>query len=309
MLLALGLSGCSHSIRIESANQNSRVSVLVIHYTSSDFINSLNSLTLSSNRPVSSHYLIPEPLDASYGRANIQTHQLVDESSRAWHAGRGNWKDKTNINDVSIGIELVNRATCIESMLMQTEQVDDKNVKPPTFCFYPDYSEQQIALLIDLSKGILERHPDIHPTRVIGHSDMAPDRKQDPGPRFPWHRLYKAGIGAWYDMEIAARYWQLFQVQAPGLIAVQRALKAYGYHLDVTGELDKPSQEVLGAFQMHFNPATVTQQPDIKTVSILFALIDRYYPASLGGICAAEDDPTSTGHCPGLEDDIQKLAL
>lgn len=107
---------------------------------------------------------------------------LVEENERAWHAGASAWATRRNLNDTSIGVEIVNLAT------------EDKGV----FTF-PPYNPIQIAAVKELAANILQRYPDITPVNVVGHSDIAIGRKSDPGAAFPWKELYDAGIGAWYD--------------------------------------------------------------------------------------------------------------
>ena len=177
LALALAISGCEGVQRSVSANQNSRVSIVVIHHTTSNFEDSYYVLTEPTSRPVSSHYLIPEPGDPTYRKSKLQVHQLVDENRRAWHAGVSHWGGKEGINDQSIGIELVNRTWCHAS----DESKDPATGYPERICYFPDFDDGQLALLTDLLDEILERHPDIRPTHIVGHSDVAPDRKIDPG--------------------------------------------------------------------------------------------------------------------------------
>ncbi|NIA27060.1 MAG: penicillin binding protein PBP4B, partial [Desulfobulbaceae bacterium] len=126
------------------------------------------------------------------------------------------------------------------------------------------------------------------PTHIIGHADIAPDRKIDPGPRFPWQRLYRLGYGAWYDDETVIRYWEQFIQQPMPVRNVQAALEAYGYGIDVTGELDKQTHNVLRAFQMHFRPSEVSNEVTPTTVAILYALIEKYYPEQLDELLVVE---------------------
>ena len=279
MAAACSTSGSRGTVVVDSANQDSRVNVVVIHHTSEDFEGSLNILTQPSSYPVSSHYLVPEPLDPSYEDEQLKVYALVPEQQRAWHAGNSYWAGQTKLNNVSVGIEIVNETYCHRAPDMAKEETADWPSE--TICFYPDYPETQLALVIDLLKGILERHPEVKPTHVIGHSDIAPQRKIDPGPRFPWQRLYKLGIGAWYDDETVIAYWERFNRQMPTVLQMQEALHSYGYRIEPTGELDEQTRNVLRAFQHHFLPYRVTEQFTVETAATLYALLEKYYPDEL----------------------------
>lgn len=138
---------------------------LVLHYTALDFAASVKALTTGA---ASAHYLIPAPHDPSYKAAGFKGQRifnLVAEEDRAWHAGVSGWARRDNLNDTSIGIEIVNLAR------------DDDGV----FTF-PDYERSQINALKQLAKNILQRYPDMTPKNVVGHSDIAVGRKSDPGP-------------------------------------------------------------------------------------------------------------------------------
>lgn len=288
--------GCTGMATVESANQNSRVSIIVIHHTTADFGDSVRILTKPSRNPVSSHYLIPEPGDPSYEDSTLKTYQLVDESRRAWHAGDSYWAGKSGLNDQSIGIELVNQTWCHAS----TEWVDPASGRPDRLCFYPDFDDGQINLLVELLDGILERHPNIQPTHIIGHSDIAPGRKIDPGPRFPWQRLAALGYGAWYDDATVIQYWELFREQPLPLLNVQKALAAYGYKIEATGEYDEQTRNVLRAFQLHFRPWAVTSEVTREMTATLFALLDKYYPETLDELLFVEA-PIDTGEPDATE--------
>jgi N-acetylmuramoyl-L-alanine amidase len=275
----------------ESANQNSRVSIVVIHHTTSNFADSLLVLTKPTSRPVSSHYLIPEPDDETYDKSEIAVYQLVDENRRAWHAGVSYWGGKSGLNDQSIGIEIVNQTWCHAS----DASVNPYSGGPERICFYPDFAEKQIDLLVELLDGILERHPDIKPTHIVGHSDIAPDRKIDPGPRFPWQRLARMGYGAWPDDDTVIRYWERFLIEPLPLMNIQQALAAYGYNIETTGEADEQTRDVLRAFQLHFRPWLVSQALDVETAAILYALIDKYYPEQLQELLTVEELPEVDG--------------
>jgi N-acetylmuramoyl-L-alanine amidase len=136
---------------------NSRVRSLVFHYTASNFAESVKSLTGPS---VSAHYLVPDPDDATYkaaGFEGMRVFNLGDEKDRAWHAGVSGWRGRTNLNDSSLGIEIVN----------------DASDRDGQFTF-PPFHPQQTKAAKDLALNILQRYPDITPTNVGGHADIAP---------------------------------------------------------------------------------------------------------------------------------------
>lgn len=238
---------------------NRRVRFLVFHYTAINFNGSVNALAKGSQ--VSAHYLLPTPADPSYQRAGfdrVRIFNLVDESERAWHSGVSAWGGRSNLNDTAIGIELVNEAS----------------VSNGQFTF-PEYHPEQIAALIQLSRDILQRYPDIAPTHVLGHSDIAIGRKSDPGAAFPWHALHEAGIGAWYDDATKAQFQAQFASDMPKPEDIQAKLRTYGYSVP-----NQPSgsymRSLLRAFQLHFRPGDHRGVVDAETVAILYALVQRY---------------------------------
>lgn len=254
-------------------SHTSRVRHLVIHYTSSDEARSLATLT---GPHVSAHYVLPLPARRHDGEPLI--YQLVDESRRAWHAGASAWRGRTNLNDTSIGIEIVNHGPDRSFAEVEAALEADPEVAPPIH--WAPYPGAQLDALIRLARDIIARHG-IRPSDVVAHSDIAPTRKIDPGPAFPWQRLYEAGIGVWPEAARVARYRARFAAAAPGTTTLQRALAAWGYPLEVSGELDDPTRAVLRAFQMRFRPADYRGQPDTETTAILWALLERYHPEAL----------------------------
>jgi len=282
--LVLLTSCTSNTLSVEevhSKNYGQRIKFLIMHYTGSDYHHSLQALVHQGS--VSSHYLVPESHDKTYLDDELKVLKLVDENERAWHAGSSYWQGRTAINDQSIGIEIVNTAKCEYLPQEQTELVKEQGLVNNQLvvnkmCFFPDYDPKQIQLLIELSKEILKQNPDITPTNIIGHSDISAQRKNDPGPRFPWYQLYQSGIGAWYEQETVLKYWQLFDIQMANIGLIQQALHRYGYDIEETGELDSQTQAVLHAFQTHFLPWKVTDRADEQTVATLFALLEKYMP-------------------------------
>ena len=293
--IATVLQGCAtrDTVFVESVNQDTRVRIVVIHHTTGNFQGSLNILTKDSGNPVSSHYLIPEPGDPSYAGKDLKVYSLVPENGRAWHAGSSYWAGKTALNDMSVGIELVNQTYCRKSeQPVPPEQLDRE---PARICFYPDFPETQLKMLTDLLGGILSRHTEVKPTDIVGHADIAPQRKIDPGPRFPWQRLYRLGYGAWYDDDTVFKYWEKFRLELPSVLTLQTALHDYGYAIELSGEHDKQSRNVVRAFQMHFLPWQVSGEFTDETAAVLYALMEKYHPAELEVLLSEEHAAADNG--------------
>jgi N-acetylmuramoyl-L-alanine amidase len=192
---------------------------------------------------VSSHYVVDE-----HGHVL----QLVPEVRRAWHAGVSSWEGVSDINSRSIGIEIGN---------------------PGHSYGYPDFPEAQIVAVIALCRDIVVRHR-IRPDRVLGHSDVAPQRKHDPGEKFPWQRLHHAGVGAWVE----APPVRPGAVVGPGdggveVAELQEALRRYGYGIEATGIYDELTVTVVTAFQRHFQPTRVDGRADGSTIAMVRALL------------------------------------
>ncbi len=247
--LAALLAACGGSgpLKIDDSysakGQNSRVRYLVVHYTA---LNNMTSLKVLTQRDVSAHYLITD-------ERRPTVYRLVDENRRAWHAGLGSWYGFTDLNTGSIGIEIVNLG-----------RLDDGRWMP--------YTPEQIKTLTVLLQDLAQRHG-VAPRNIIGHSDLAPQRKQDPGPLFPWKELAQAGIGRWYNeaqaRQLQAQYAALPLQQAP---EVQALLRKAGYETPETGVFDKATQNVIAAFQMHYRPSRFDGVLDAQTLAILKSL-------------------------------------
>ena len=237
---------------------NRRVRFLVFHYTAIHFNGSVNAL--AKGNEVSAHYLLPNPADPTYQRAGfgrLRIFNLVDEGERAWHAGSSAWAGRSHLNDTAIGIELVNEATASNGQFT-----------------FPPYHPEQIDALIQLSRDILQRYPDITPTHVVGHSDISIGRKSDPGAAFPWQRLHEAGIGAWYDETRKAQFLAQFARALPAAREVQAQLRAYGYEVPAQPNASQ-MRALLRAFQLHFRPSDYRGVLDAETAAILYALVER----------------------------------
>ena len=276
-ILLACLAACDSPTMIDlpSENQGSRIDYVVLHFTSEDYAESVRLLTTRTENPVSAHYLIPLAGDPTYPRRSAIIHRLVPEERRAWHAGRSYWAGEESLNSRSIGIEIVNLSRC--------ETPADETVYTPVEdnCRFKAFTDDQIELVIGLLTDILARYPGIDAVDVIGHADIAPARRYDPGPLFPWQRLYEAGIGAWPDETSVARWRNEFSAVMPTTLYVQEALAAYGYKLSLTGEEDLETRNALRAFQLHFLPSRVSGLVDQETAAVLFALLEKYRPDEL----------------------------
>ena len=254
-LVVVVISGCATGPRIDtrytSISQDSRVQFLILHYTAGDFPVSLKTLT---EGPVSSHYLVDD--------ATATIYRLVDESRRAYHAGESFWKGSTRLNASSIGIEIVNPGY--------------KDTPEGRVWF--DFPESQITAVIDLVKQVVNQH-EIKPERILAHSDIAPQRKVDPGPRFPWKLLADAGLIPWPDAgQVALRRAQ-FERELPDVAWFQKKLAVHGYAVPQNGMLDEETRNVLAVFQMKYRPARFDGTPDPETAAILEVLTSMPMPA------------------------------
>jgi len=210
------------------------VDTLILHYTGMQSAAAALERLCDPAAKVSAHYLIDEDGGVT---------ALVAEEARAWHAGVSAWRGEAGLNDRSIGIELVN---------------------PGHEFGYRPFPEAQMTCLIALCRDILGRHP-IPSARVLGHADVAPLRKQDPGELFDWAALAAAGIGLWPGDPAP--------IAVPAVGEAQDLLQRYGYEVPRTGVLDKETKAVLVAFQRHFRPGDVSGALDGETAARLKALL------------------------------------
>jgi len=222
---------------------NTPVDILILHYTGMRTAQAAIDVLRDPAREVSSHYVVDE--DGAILR-------LVPEDRRAWHAGISFWRGHTALNGRSIGIEIVN---------------------PGHEWGYRDFPALQMAAVCELCLGIVARHP-IPPRNVIAHSDVAPDRKEDPGEKFDWEGLARNGIGVWPhgtpDLGTGGAVRD-----AASLRDVRAALASIGYRVMPEGALDPALSTVLRAFQRHWRPEAVNGQADAGTLARLLGVVAR----------------------------------
>jgi N-acetylmuramoyl-L-alanine amidase len=220
--------------------------MILLHYTGMQTGDAALARLTTSASKVSAHYVVFE---------NGRIVQCVQEDKRAWHAGESSWSGETDINSRSIGIEIVN---------------------PGHEFGYSAFPLRQTAAVISLCKSIITRRGPIGADRILGHSDVAPARKQDPGEKFPWELLSESGIGHWVR---AAPLNLEGPTLTPGergeqVARLQRTLAAYGYGIVENGEYDDATKIVVTAFQRHFRPAKIDGIADASTLLTLRALIE-----------------------------------
>lgn len=249
-----------HSHQAQGKNQ--RIQSIVLHYTAEDDAESIRVLTTEN---VSAHYLIPL-------FENPTIYHLVPDNERAWHAGSGEFGGRRVLNDTSIGIEIVNEG--IKKDYRKLTPLNNEGYHPPEH--FVEFTDTQIKKLAFLIKTLTKKY-DIQPTQIIGHSDMAPSRKIDPGAKFPWERLYKEyDIGAWYDEADKQQFMVDGSFETSSVSEIKRLLKAYGYAINDANEWDKSSRDVIYAFQLHFRPQVINGVMDLETYAILKALNKKY---------------------------------
>lgn len=232
---------------MSSPNYNQRklaISMLVLHYTGMESGQAACERLCDPTAEVSAHWLVHED-----GRIE----SLVDEEHRAWHAGVGRWNGVTDINSASIGVEIVNGGHNIP--------LEDGSLPP--------YPGVQILAVIKLAKEIIARH-NIQSNNIVGHSDIAPDRKEDPGEHFPWAGLAASGVGYWPgDPSGDTRI--LFEPgdRDRGISIIQRGLADIGYGASVTGCLDATTEEIIRAIQRRYRPSKIDGIIDMDVMEIL----------------------------------------
>ena len=255
VLMLLALAGCAsqHSgsnyrldESLKASGKNSRIDIIVLHYTASTKPNALLTLT---NREVSAHYVVSDD-------SKPVVYKLVDENLSAWHAGESSWYGRTFVNPRSIGIEIVHPGWARNSGGE----------------LGPLFPAAQIDAVITLTREVAKRHG-VAPENIVGHSDVAPLRKQDPGPAFPWKKLAQAGVGRWFDEAAAAKYQaEYVRYGPPDAGWFQKQLKRVGYSVPESNYFDANTLHTIAAFQMHYRPELVNSKPDAQTAARLRAL-------------------------------------
>jgi N-acetylmuramoyl-L-alanine amidase len=274
LLSLVGLAGCQHGPSINwghlSRNQDSRVQFIVVHATEIDFPTSLQVLT---HGDVSSHYLVDRD-GTIYG--------LVPENRRAWHAGPSYWEGATPLNPSSIGIEIV-------SVPLGMPEATEAG-----------FPEAQITAVERLVADIAQRH-EVRPDRIVGHGEIQPEGRTDPGRLFPWQRLIAKGLVPTTDPRLVEQFTLDFQNHGlPDLNWVQSRLSLQGYQVPCTGDLDPPTRRVLSVFQGRYRQSLITGEPDVETLAILAALTSpggRRVLDPQRGWREFQPDPPLHAHC------------
>lgn len=228
-----------------SPNFDSRTAppdMLILHYTGMQTGEAALARLRDPEAKVSSHYLVEED-----GRV----FSLVAEERRAWHAGKSFWKGETGLNGNSIGIEIVN---------------------PGHEFGYRPFPDAQIASVIELLSEIRERWT-ISDARILGHADIAPDRKEDPGELFPWKRLAEAGHGLWAEPPPAPGEPLSEGAEGVGVFALQAGLTRMGFDIPPSGQFDQATREIVTAFQRHWVQTRFDGVADGETRARLIALL------------------------------------
>ena len=215
---------------------------LVLHYTGMQTGEAALARLRDPEAKVSSHYMVEED-----GRV----FRLVPEERRAWHAGVSFWKGRDDLNSASVGIEIVN---------------------PGHEFGYRPFPEAQIAAVTALVADVRGRWM-IEDSRIVGHSDVAPERKDDPGELFPWKRLAEAGHGLWVEPPAAPGAPLGEGEEGPGVFALQAGLTRLGYDCAPSGKFDAHTTAVVRAFQRHWVQSRFDGVADGKTRARLIGLL------------------------------------
>ena len=215
---------------------------LILHFTS---IDQARSLRVLSQQGVGSHYLVGDDQPTT-------VYRLVDENRAAYHAGVSSWKTYTHLNASSIGIEIVNFGY----------------QESPTGRYYQPFPQQQIDAVITLAKDIVARH-NIKPENILGHVEIAPQRKRDPGPFFPWKQLAAAGLVFWPNEADVMIQKAIYEQELPDIVWFQKNLSDIGYAAPKTGLWDQETTNVLIVFQTRYRPTLFDGIPDAHSAALI----------------------------------------
>ena len=232
-------------IQAPSPNFDARVrppDMIVLHYTGMPTGEAALAKMCDPDAKVSAHYMVEED-----GRI----FSLVPEERRAWHAGKSFWKGETDINAVSVGIEVVN---------------------PGHEFGYRPFPEAQIEALADLIADVRSRWT-IPDARILGHADVAPDRKEDPGELFPWKHLSELGHGLWVEVGAAPGAALAEGEEGLGVLALQAGLNRLGYDCPPSGKYDATTTTIVRAFQRHWLQTRFDGVADGETRARLVSLL------------------------------------
>jgi N-acetylmuramoyl-L-alanine amidase len=227
--------------------------MIILHYTGMQTAAAAIERLRDPAARVSAHYVVEED-----GRV----HRLVPEERRAWHAGKSWWQGETDCNGASIGIEIVN---------------------PGHEFGYRAFPEAQVEAVIALIDGVRTRWT-VPDTRIVGHSDVAPSRKQDPGELFPWQRLAEAGHGLWLEAAPAPGPALKVGDTGVGVFALQAGLHRLGYEPRPGGEYDDETRITVEAFQRHWRPGRVDGVADGETRARLMGVLQLASAESVTGV-------------------------
>jgi N-acetylmuramoyl-L-alanine amidase len=216
--------------------------LILLHYTGMPSAEKAIRWLAHPDSKVSCHYLVDE-------KGAIT--QMVAEEARAWHAGHSSWAGETDINSVSIGIEIHN---------------------PGHGHGYPDFPQAQMQAVAALCRDIAARRG-IRPEAILAHSDVSPGRKIDPGEKFSWAFLAKEGVGHWVEPSPPGLVEHEEGDEGAAVAEAQVLLRGYGYDVETHGRFDERTRAVLRAFQQHFRPARADGKLDESTLDTLARLV------------------------------------
>ncbi|MFZ0218975.1 MAG: N-acetylmuramoyl-L-alanine amidase [Candidatus Aquirickettsiella sp.] len=199
---------------------------------------------------------------------------------------RKKYKEKVSQDYITQYKKLTNEWRIENDSFLNIAQKDLYQLEQQGKLTWDEYTDHQIDCLVNLITEIQEKlalkdkqgiYYQIAPQFITGHADIAPGRKTDPGPRL-LKKLAARGIGAWPDEKLVVKNEKEIQIgQGIDYKWIQNNLNLYGYKIESTGQLDEQTRDVIRTFQMHFEPENYSGKPSVKTISILEALIKKYY--------------------------------